>query len=163
MELQEKKSIKGGEFLIRETEAEDIFIPEEFDEEQRMIAQTCKDFLVQEVYPHLDEIDNQAPGLMESLLNKSGELGLLGVSVPEEYGGFGKNFNTSMLVTEAVGAGHSFAVALSAHTGIGTLPILYYGNAEQKAKYLPKLASGEWNREITNLMKIYLIRKNISL
>jgi len=144
MELQEKKAIKGGEFLIRETDAHDIFIPEEFDEEQRMIAETCKNFLNQEVYPNLDKIDNHEPGLMESLLNKSGELGLLGVSVPEEFGGFGKNFNTSMLVTEAVGAGHSFAVALSAHTGIGTLPILYYGNAEQKEKYLPKLASGEW-------------------
>lgn len=144
MELQEKKAIKGGEFLIRETEAHDIFIPEEFDEEQRMIADTCKNFLAQEVYPHLDKIDNHEPGLMESLLNKSGELGLLGVSVPEEFGGFGKNFNTSMLVTEAVGAGHSFAVALSAHTGIGTLPILYYGNSDQKSKYLPKLASGEW-------------------
>jgi len=144
MDLQEKVAIKGGEFLIRETEAHEIFIPEEFDEEQKMIAETCKNFLIQEVYPNLEKIDNHEPGLMESLLNKSGELGLLGVSVPEEFGGFGKNFNTSMLVTEAVGAGHSFAVALSAHTGIGTLPILYYGNAEQKAKYLPKLASGEW-------------------
>lgn len=144
MELQEKLTIKGGEFLIRETEADEIFIPEEFDEEQKMIAQTCKNFLDQEVLPNLDKIDNHEPGLMESLMNKSGELGLLGVSVPEEYGGFGKNFNTSMLVTEAVGSGHSFAVALSAHTGIGTLPILYYGNADQKLKYLPRLASGEW-------------------
>ncbi len=144
MELKEKATIKGGEFLIRETQASEIFIPEEFDEEQRMIADTCKNFLSQEVFPHLDKIDGQEPGLMEALLTKSGSLGLLGVSVPEEFGGFGKNFNTSMLVTEAVGAGHSFAVALSAHTGIGTLPILYYGNAEQKTKYLPKLASGEW-------------------
>ncbi|HWV70874.1 MAG TPA: acyl-CoA dehydrogenase family protein, partial [Pseudosphingobacterium sp.] len=88
--------------------------------------------------------DNQEEGLMQSLLDKAGELGLLGVSIPEEYGGFGKNFNTSMLVTDAVGAGHSFAVALSAHTGIGTLPILYYGNEEQKNKYIPKLATGEF-------------------
>ncbi len=144
MELQEKRTIRGGEFLIRETTFEEIFIPEEFDEEQKMIAKTCKDFLIQEVIPNLEKIDHQEPGLMESLLDKVGELGLLGVSVPEAYGGFGKNFNTSMLVTEAVGAGHSFAVALSAHTGIGTLPILYYGNEEQKTKYLPRLASGEW-------------------
>ncbi len=135
---------KGGEFLIKETLAKDIFIPEEWTEEQRMIAQTCEDFLKTEVFPNLDRIDNQEEGLMESLMNKAGELGLLGVSVPEQFGGFGKDFNSSMLVTEKVGAGHSFAVALSAHTGIGTLPILYYGNDEQKAKYIPKLASGEW-------------------
>ena len=81
---------------------------------------------------------------MPSLLDKAGELGILGISIPEELGGFGKNFVTSMLTTEIIGAGHSFAVASSAHTGIGTLPILYYGNAEQKEKYIPKLASGEW-------------------
>lgn len=144
METTFNKAIKGGEFLIRETAADDIFIPEEFDEEQLMIRKTCEDFLAEEVRPHLDRIDNQEEGLMVSLLDKAGELGLLGVSIPEEYGGFGKNFNTSMLVTDAVGAGHSFAVALSAHTGIGTLPILYYGTAEQKERYIPRLASGEW-------------------
>ncbi len=143
METQVKSGIKGGEFLIRETEADQIFIPEEFDEEQIMIADTCRNFLKQEIFPNLERIDQQEEGLMGSLLDKAGELGLLGVSVPEEFGGFGKSFNTSMLVTDAVGAGHSFAVALSAHTGIGTLPILYYGNQEQKAKYLPRLASGE--------------------
>jgi alkylation response protein AidB-like acyl-CoA dehydrogenase len=136
-------TIKGGEFIIKETDAKDVFIPEEFDEEQLMIKKTCEDFLATEVIPFLDRIDLQEEGLMESLMNKAGELGLLGVSIPEEYGGFGKNFNTSMLVTDAIGAGHSFAVALSAHTGIGTLPILYYGNEEQKAIYIPKLASGE--------------------
>lgn len=140
-----KKAIKGGEFLIRETQAHEIFIPEEFSEEQKMIAQTCKDFLKQEVYPHLDLIDSQKdPNLMPSLLDKAGALGLLGTSVPQELGGFGMDFNTTMLVAEAVGAGYSFAVAISAHTGIGTLPILYYGNEEQKKKYIPKLASGEW-------------------
>jgi alkylation response protein AidB-like acyl-CoA dehydrogenase len=140
-----KKAIKGGEFLIRETQAHEIFIPEEFSEEQKMIAQTCKDFLKQEVYPRLDEIDSQKdPKLMPSLLDKAGALGLLGTSVPQELGGFGMDFNTTMLVAEAVGAGYSFAVAISAHTGIGTLPILYYGNEEQKKKYIPKLASGEW-------------------
>jgi alkylation response protein AidB-like acyl-CoA dehydrogenase len=140
-----KKAIKGGEFLIRETQAHEIFIPEEFSEEQKMIAQTCKDFLKQEVYPHLDLIDSQKdPKLMPSLLDKAGALGLLGTSVPQELGGFGMDFNTTMLVAEAVGAGYSFAVAISAHTGIGTLPILYYGNEAQKKKYIPKLASGEW-------------------
>ena len=144
METIEKLVLKGGEFLIKETYPQDIFIPEEWDEEQQMIAQTCHDFLDQEVFTKLDEIDEMQEGLMETLLTKAGELGMLGISVPEEFGGFGKNFVTSMLVTEITGAGHSFAVAIAAHTGIGTLPILYYGNQEQKEKYVPKLASGEW-------------------
>ncbi|MEZ0608084.1 acyl-CoA dehydrogenase family protein [Fibrella sp. WM1] len=140
-----KASIKGGEFLIKDTDASQVFIPEEFTEEQQMIAATCREFLEREIWPRLDEIDAaKSPELMSSLMDKAGELGLLGTSVPEEYGGFGMNFNTSMLVAEATGAGHSFSVALSAHTGIGTLPIVYYGNEEQKAKYLPKLATGEW-------------------
>ncbi|MBL4708541.1 MAG: acyl-CoA dehydrogenase family protein [Flavobacteriales bacterium] len=142
--MSEKKIIKGGEFLITETDANDIFIPEQYDEEQKMIAQSCQDFLDQEIYPDLDEIDAMQEGLMESKITKAGELGLCGISVPEELGGFGKNFVTSMLTAEVTGAGYSFAVALSAHTGIGTLPILYYGNEEQKQKYIPKLASGEW-------------------
>jgi alkylation response protein AidB-like acyl-CoA dehydrogenase len=137
-------TLKGGEFLIKETEAKNIFIPEEWNEEQLMIAQTCHDFLAQHVWDKLDRIDQQEEGLMVDLLNKAGELGLLGISIPEEYGGFGKDFTTSMLATEILGAGHSFAVAISAHTGIGTLPILYYGTAEQKKKYIPKLTSGEW-------------------
>ena len=139
-----KKTIKGGEFLITETTYQNVFIPEEFDEEQQMIAQTCRDFLATEIHPILDRIDSQEEGLMPALMDKAGELGILGVSIPEEFGGFGKNFNTSMLVADVCGAGHSFAVALSAHTGIGTLPILYYGNEAQKAKYIPKLATGEW-------------------
>jgi alkylation response protein AidB-like acyl-CoA dehydrogenase len=143
--VETKKTIKGGEFLIHETQAHEIFIPEEFNEEQRMIAQTCKDFLKQEVYPNLDLIDSQKdPKFMPSLLDKAGELGLLGTSVPQEFGGFGMDFNTTMLVAETLGAGYSFAVAISAHTGIGTLPILYYGNEAQKKKYIPKLASGEY-------------------
>jgi alkylation response protein AidB-like acyl-CoA dehydrogenase len=144
METTDKTKVKGGEFLIKDTTYQDVFIPEEFDEEQQMIAQSCRDFLTAEIYPNLERIDNQEEGLMQSLLVKAGELGLLGVSIPEEYGGFGKNFNTSMLVADVIGAGHSFAVAYSAHTGIGTLPILYYGNETQKAKYIPKLGTGEW-------------------
>ncbi len=142
---ENKSSIKGGEFLIKEVEAHQIFIPEEFTEEQQMIAETCRDFLKTEVHPRLNEIDTaKSPELISSLMTKAGELGILGTAVPEEYGGFGMNFNTSMLVAEALGTGHSFSVAQSAHTGIGTLPIVYYGNEEQKAKYLPLLASGEW-------------------
>ncbi|CAM4136112.1 Acyl-CoA dehydrogenase [Pedobacter westerhofensis] len=144
MDTTDKITAKGGEFLIRETSFRDVFIPEEFDEEQQMIAQTCRDFLNSEVYPNLDRIDHQEEGLMQSLMTKAGELGILGVSIPEEFGGFGKNFNTSMLVADVIGAGHSFAVALSAHTGIGTLPILYYGDDAQKEKYIPKLGTGEW-------------------
>lgn len=140
-----KAAIRGGEFLIRETPAQDVFIPEEFNEEQKMIEQQCKDFLEKEVFGKLDEIDSMKdPNLMPSLLDKAGELGLLGTSVPTEYGGFGMDFNTTMLVAEVIGGGHSVAVALSAHTGIGTLPIVYYGNEEQKKKYLPKLATGEY-------------------
>lgn len=143
--IETKKAIKGGEFLIKETQAQDIFIPEEFNEEQKMILQQCKDFLNKEVYPKLDEIDSMKdPKLMPHILDKAGELGLLGTSVPQELGGFGMDFNTTMLVAEVIGGGHSVAVGLSAHTGIGTLPILYYGNEAQKKKYIPKLATGEW-------------------
>ncbi len=135
---------KGGEFLIKETNAEEIFIPEQWNEEQLMMKKTCEDFIEQEVSPRLNKIDEQEEGLMVSLLNKAGELGILGISVPENLGGLGFDFVTSMLTTEVIGTGHSVAVALSAHTGIGTLPILYYGNEAQKKKYIPKLASGEW-------------------
>jgi alkylation response protein AidB-like acyl-CoA dehydrogenase len=143
--VQSKTAIKGGEFLIRETTAQEIFIPEEFSEEQKMIEQQCRDFLAKEVWPKLDDIDAMKDlKLMPSILDKAGELGLLGTSVPADLGGFGMDFNTTMLVAEVIGAGHSVAVALSAHTGIGTLPILYYGNDEQKKKYIPKLATGEF-------------------
>ncbi|MBK0404436.1 acyl-CoA dehydrogenase family protein [Adhaeribacter sp. BT258] len=144
METTDKKILKGGEFLIKETQAADIFTPEDFNEEQKMMAETTHQFVDSEVTPVLDRLDNHEEGLMESLMKKAGELGLFGISIPEEYGGFDKDFNTSLLVTEAAGGGHSFPVAFAAHTGIGTLPILYFGNKEQKLKYLPKLASGEW-------------------
>lgn len=140
----ETNKIKGGEFIIKETMAKDVFIPEQWTEEQLMMKKTCEDFISQEVTPYLDRIDLQEEGLMVSILDKAGELGILGVSIPEDLGGLGFDFVTSMLVTEIVGAGHSVAVALSAHTGIGTLPILYYGNEEQKKKYIPKLATAEW-------------------
>ena len=142
-ETKNKTFNRGGEFVVKETNPADVFIPEEFNEEQEMIAQMCRDFLENEVLPNLDRIDNMEEGLMPSLLHKAGELGLLSTAIPEEYGGFGKDFNTNTYITEIIGGGHSFAVALAAHTGIGTLPILYFGNEEQKQKYLPKLASGE--------------------
>lgn len=138
------KALKGGEFLIRETLAQNIFIPEEWNEEQKMIAQSCHDFLATEVWPNLDRIDAQEAGLMESLLNKAADLGLLGLNVPETYEGFEKDFVTGMLVLETLGAGHSFAVAFAAHTGIGVLPILYYGTEAQKRKYVPNLTNGTW-------------------
>jgi len=111
-------SIQGGEFLVRETPAQDIFIPEEFSEEQKMMAQACQ--------------------------KKAGDLGLLGIAVPEVYGGLGMSFNTSMLIADIIGASGSFSTTYGAHTGIGTLPILYYGTEAQKQTYLPKLATGEW-------------------
>ena len=137
-------TIKGGEFIIRSSNLAEVFTPEEFTEEHKMMADMAAEFLQQNVDPNLDRIDAQEPGLMPSLLDKAGELGLLAVSIPEEYGGFGKDFITSILMTETLGAGHSFSVAMAAHTGIGTLPILYFGNDEQKKKYLPRLGTGEW-------------------
>jgi len=142
--VAEKTHLKGGEFLIKETLAEDVFIPENWDEEQLMIAQTCEDFINQKVVPILNRIDAQEEGLMVNLIDQAGELGIIGVSVPEQYGGFGKDFPTAMLISEKTGPGASFSVAVMAHTGIGTLPILYYGNDAQKDKYIPKLATGEW-------------------
>ena len=132
MSEEKKEALNGGEFLIKDTKAMDIFIPEEFEEEQIMIGQMCTEFLAQEVIPNIERIDAGEEVLMPSLLEKAGEMGMLGISVPEELGGFNKNFVTSMFTTEKLGAGYSFSVALSAHTGIGTLPILYYGTEEQK-------------------------------
>ncbi|MEP6700184.1 MAG: acyl-CoA dehydrogenase family protein, partial [Bacteroidota bacterium] len=139
-----KKVLKGGEWLVKESLPGETFIPEEFTEEQLMIRDMCNQFLDAEVYPNLDRIDELEPGLMKSLLGKAGEQGLLSTSFPEEYGGLGKDFVTSTIVNEYLGAGHSFSVAVAAHTGIGTLPILYFGTQAQKEKYIPKLISGEW-------------------
>lgn len=138
------KPIKGGEFIVRNTPFSEVFTPEEWTEEHQMIAQMCDDFIAQEVIPNIERIDHMEEGLMPSIMEKAGELGLLGLSVPEELGGMGVDFKTSLLATERLGTGYSFSVAFGAHTGIGTLPLLYYGNEEQKNKYIPKLASGEW-------------------
>jgi len=136
--------LKGGEWLIRESNPQDTFTPEDFNEEQHMVKEMCLQFLHTEVLPIADKIDKMEPGLMPSLMDKAGELGLLGTSIPETYGGLGKDFITATLVNEGLGGGFSFSVAVAAHTGIGTLPILYFGNEAQKNKYIPKLASGEW-------------------
>ncbi len=145
METTKKQTINGGEFLIRETEAKDIFIPAEFSEEQRMMAQACQDFIDTEILPNIEKIDSMKhPELVPAILKKAGELGLLGISVPEEYQGLGMSFNTSMLIADIMGAAGSFSTTFGAQTGIGTLPILYYGTEEQKQKYLPKLATGQW-------------------
>lgn len=136
--------LKGGEFLIKGQTVDTVFIPEQYDDEQKMIADMCKEFMETQIVPNLDRIDKLEDGLMESLVKEAGNLGLLGTGLPEEYGGFNKDEITLMLQTEILGAGHSFAVAYAAHTGIGTLPIFYYGTEGQKNKYLPKLASGEW-------------------
>ena len=142
--MENSKLLKSGEFLVSEVESKDIFIPEEFNEEQRMIAQTCSDFLVAEVYPNIEKVEKGDRELMKSMMKKAGELGLLGISIPEEFGGFGQSFVSQMLVAETTGAGYSFSVAYMAHCGIGTLPIMYYGTKDQRERYVTKLASGEF-------------------
>jgi len=136
--------LKGGEWLIKESNAFNTYTPEDFNEEQRMVKEMCLQFLQTEVIPIVDRIDKMEAGLMTSLMVKAGEQGLLGASIPEDLGGLGKDFITSTLVNEGLGGGFSFSVAIAAHTGIGTLPILYFGTQAQKEKYIPKLASGEW-------------------
>lgn len=138
------KNLKSGEFLVKETESANVFIPEEYNEEQQMIAQTIKDFIETEVYPIVDDLDKGDRELMAQTVRKAGELGLMGIAIPEEYGGFEQSFVTQMLAAENIGAGYSFSVAFMASTGIGTLPIMYYGNEEQRQKYVTKLASGEF-------------------
>ncbi len=144
METKQAKALLGGEWLIKESNPFETFIPEDFNEEQRMVMDMCTQFLDAEVLPIVERIDKLEPGLMPSLLEKAGEQGLLSTSFPEQYGGLGKDFITSTIVNEGLGGGHSFSVAVAAHTGIGSLPILYFGTEEQKQKYIPKLASGEW-------------------
>jgi alkylation response protein AidB-like acyl-CoA dehydrogenase len=139
-----KTTLKGGEWLIKESNPFETFTPEDYTEEQLMVRDMCIQFLQTEVIPVIERVDKMEAGLMPTLMEKAGEQGLLGASVPEELGGLGKDFVTSTLVSEGLGGGYSFSVAMSAHAGIGTLPILYFGTDEQKKKYIPKLASGEW-------------------
>ena len=138
------KTLNSGEFLVKATDSSSVFIPEEYNEEQLMIAQTIKDFVATEVHPIADKLDKGDRELMAQTVRKAGELGLMGIAIPEEYGGFEQDFVTQMLAAENIGAGYSFSVAFMASTGIGTLPIMYYGNEEQRQKYVTKLASGEF-------------------
>lgn len=140
----QQTALKGGEWLIKESTPTETFTPEDFNEEQKMVYEMCEQFLDSEIQPILDRIDKMEPGLMPSLIEKAGEQGLLSTVFPEEYGGLGKDFITGTIVNEALGGGHSFSVAVAAHTGIGSLPILYFGNEDQKQRYIPKLATGEW-------------------
>lgn len=138
------KALLGGEWIIKESNPHETFIPEDFNEEQTMVMDMCHQFLDAEILPIVDRIDKMEPGLVASLMQKAGEQGLLSTSFPEAYGGLGKDFITSTIVNEGMGGGYSFSVAVAAHTGIGSLPILYFGTDAQKEKYIPKLASGEW-------------------
>ena len=142
--MENKKLLRSGEFLVSETAASQVFIPEEFNEEQKMIAQTCRDFRAAELFPNIAQVEKGDRELMKTILKKAGELGLMGIAIPEEYGGFGQSFVTQMLAAETTGAGYSFSVAFMAHCGIGTMPIVYYGNEEQRQRYVPKLATGDY-------------------
>ena len=137
-------NLRGGEFLVKDSMPENVFIPEEFNEEQMMLADAVSTFVKTEVVPHFDKIETQEdPELIPSLLDQAAELGMLGLAIPEEYGGSGIRFNTDMLMTEAMAYGGSFSVAFGVQTGIGMIPIVYYGTPDQKQQYLPKLVSGE--------------------
>ncbi len=138
-----KSVLKGGEFLVKETSSQNIFIKDEISEEQKMFAQTAADFVANRIVPNDKKIEKQEPGLTQQLMLESGELGLLGASVPEEFGGMGVDVCTDTVINEEMGTAHSFAASYAAHTGIGTLPILYFGTPEQKNKYLAGLSSGE--------------------
>jgi alkylation response protein AidB-like acyl-CoA dehydrogenase len=138
------KAALGGSFLLESPRPEDVFTPAELTDDQRLIGQTAEEFVTKEVTPLIKELEEKKPGLMPQLLKKSGELGLLGGGVPEEYGGSGLDRISSTFLSEKISAYASFSVSLGAHSGIGTLPIVYFGTEEQKKKYLPKLATGEW-------------------
>jgi hypothetical protein len=139
-----EKIFAGGEFLIADVAPDEVFTPEDFTDEHKMIYETAKDFVAKEVQPHIEEMEEKNPELVMKILGKAGELGLLGTDVPEEYGGLGLDKVSTTVVGEVMGTAGSFSVVYGAHTGIGTLPIVYFGNEEQKNKYLTKLASGEW-------------------
>lgn len=137
-----KTTLKGGEFIIKESQWQDVYIPEQIDEEQTAMREMTKDFIRKEIDPRLEELDKEPMKSVE-IIDKAGELGLLGLHIPEEYGGLGKDLTSFSYVTEVLGWGHGVSVAIGAHTGIGTCPIIYYGNDEQRSRFLPKLATGE--------------------
>src|SRR5579862_1013875 len=138
------QSSPGGSFLIEPPHPENVFTPAELNDEQRLIGQTAEEFVAHEVVPHIPELEEHKSALMPELVKKAGEIGLLGGGVPEEYGGTGLDRISSTVLSENISTYASFSVSVGAHSGIGTLPIVYFGTAEQKRKYLPKVASGEW-------------------
>jgi alkylation response protein AidB-like acyl-CoA dehydrogenase len=136
---------RGGQFLVKETKCEDIFTPEDFNEEQLMMRDSVREFVDKEIWPYKNRFENKDFALTEETMKKAGDLGFLSVAVPEAYGGMGMGFVNTVLVCDYIsGATGSFSTAFGAHTGIGTMPITLYGTEEQKQKYVPKLASGEW-------------------
>jgi len=145
MELRTKLSIKGGEFIIKDSKPENIFTPEDFSQEHIMMKESVQEFIDREIWPYKERFEKKDYEFTKQCMQKAGELGFLGVSVPENYGGMGMDFVSTMLVCDYIsGATGSFSTAFGAHTGIGTMPIVLYGTEEQKQKYVPKLASGEW-------------------
>src|SRR5699024_6912518 len=141
--MAENTITKGGSYLLEEHSLEDVFTPEDFTEEHKMIGKTTEDFAFDQVQPVLEEIENHNFDHTVKLLKQAGELGLLGADVPEAYGGLGLDKISSTLITEKIAVARSFALSHGAHVGIGSLPIVFFGNKEQKEKYLPGLASGE--------------------
>ncbi|MDO6472435.1 acyl-CoA dehydrogenase family protein [Maribacter sp. 1_MG-2023] len=140
-----KDILRGGQFLVKETNCEDVFTLEDLNEEQRMMRESTKEFVDRELWAHWERFENKDYAFTEETMRKAGELGLLSVAVPESYGGMGMGFVSTMLVCDYIsGATGSFSTAFGAHTGIGTMPITLYGSEEQKQKYVPRLASGEW-------------------
>ena len=145
METLEKEILRGGQFLVKESKCEDVFTPEDFSEEQIMMRDAVREFNDREIVAHRDRFEAKDYKLTEEVMKKAGELGFLGVAVPEEYGGLGMGFVSTMITCEYISSGNgSLSTAFGAHTGIGTMPITLYGTEEQKQKYVPKLASGEW-------------------
>ena len=144
-EKTDKELLRGGQFLVKETSSEDVFTPEDFSEEQKMMRDSTKEFVDRELWAHWERFEQKDYAYTAGTMRKAGELGLLGVAVPEAYDGLGMGFVSTMLVCDYIsGATGSFSTAFGAHTGIGTMPITLYGNEEQKKKYVPKLATGEW-------------------
>ena len=145
METLDKDILRGGQFIVKETNSEDVFTPEDFSEEQKMMRDSVIEFNDREIVAHRERFENKDYAYTEEVMRKAGEMGFLGVAVPEEYDGLGMGFVSTMIVCEYISSGTgSFSTAFGAHTGIGTMPITLYGNEEQKKKYVPKLATGEW-------------------
>ncbi|RYZ30311.1 MAG: hypothetical protein EOP49_39955, partial [Sphingobacteriales bacterium] len=145
MKISHNSQTRGGQFLVKETLAQDVFTPEDFSEEQRMMRDAVREFTDKELWDQKERFEKKDYAYTEAAMRKAGEMGFLSIAVPEAYGGMGLGFTDTVLVCDYIsGATGSFSTAFGAHTGIGTMPITLYGTEEQKQKYVPKLASGEW-------------------